>query len=87
MVAGPGSGGSRTKRILLRPVAVFAVVFEVFGTMIVFLVIIGLAALGLWCLAIFAAPVPAVVDIALYVVLLYGIMAHRDAFEPLSPPS
>ena len=65
MVTGPGSGGSRTKRILLRPVA----------------------ALGLWCLAIFAAPVPAVVDIALHVVLLYGLMAHRDAFEPLSPPS
>ena len=54
MVTGPGSGGSRTKRILLRPVA----------------------ALGLWCLAIFAAPVPAVVDIALYVVLLYGLTAH-----------
>ena len=53
--------GKPQKRILLRPVAVFAVVFEVFGTMIVFLVIIGLAALGLWCLAIFAAPVPAVV--------------------------
>lgn len=30
------------KKILLWPVAVFVVVFEVFGTMFVFLVIIGL---------------------------------------------
>jgi len=50
-VAGPGSGGSRTKKILLRPVAVFVVVFEVFDTMIVFLVIIGLVALHGWLLS------------------------------------
>ena len=42
---------STAKKILLWPVAVFVVLFEVFGTMIVFGVIIGLIALVGWLLA------------------------------------
>ena len=38
-------------KILLWPVAVFVVLFEVFGTMIMFLIIIGLIALVGWLLA------------------------------------
>jgi len=48
--AGSGAGASRTKKILLWPVAVFVVVFEVFGTMIMFGVIIGLIVLVGWLL-------------------------------------
>ena len=42
---------STAKKILVWPVAVFVVVFDVFGTMIMFFVIIGLIALVGWLLA------------------------------------
>ena len=42
---------STAKKILLWPVALFVVVFNVFGSMIMFLVIIGLIALLGWLLA------------------------------------
>ena len=42
---------STAKKILLWPIAVFVVVFDVFGTMIMFCVIIGLIALLGWLLA------------------------------------
>jgi len=47
-------GGSRAagffKQLVAWPLAVFIVVFEVFGTMIMFLVIIGLVVLAGWLL-------------------------------------
>ena len=42
---------STAKKILLWPIAVFVVVFNVFGSMMMFLVIIGLIALVGWLLA------------------------------------
>jgi hypothetical protein len=42
---------STARKILLWPLAAFVVVFDVFGTMIMFLVIIGLIALVGWLLA------------------------------------
>ena len=42
---------SAARKILLWPVAVFVVVFDVFGTMIMFLVVIGLIAVLGWLLA------------------------------------
>ena len=42
---------STAKKILLWPIAVFVVVFNVFGSIIMFLVIIGLIALVGWLLA------------------------------------
>ena len=42
---------STAKKFLPWPVAAFVVIFEVFGTMIMFLVIIGLIALLGWLLA------------------------------------
>ena len=40
----------------------------------------GVFAMGMWFLMIFAAPFWAIVNIALYGVLIYGLTAHRDEF-------
>ena len=44
-------------------------------------IVFGVFALGLWTFTIFVAPFLAIVNVALYAALLYGMTAHRDEFR------
>jgi len=44
-------------------------------------IVFGILALGLWTFTIFVAPFLAIVSIALYAALLYGMTAHREEFN------
>jgi len=43
-------------------------------------ILFGVFAMGLWFFTIFVAPFLAIVSIALYGVLIYGMTAHREEF-------